>query len=456
MPIASYKPIEQLPTEPNLPNIEPKDYKSIVYSDTNVPLHSLIAYSEGAPWNVTYYKQFISKHNDLREIDVAQPSVYQQYEKINNLEIRVADDLSTSHDSSTGLTRSTGSALVYPFIVPNIGDYFITDAGISQPSIFKITNVERKTFNRDSAFLIEYELVGYKRVLVDIFNDLEDKSIREYFFNKDRLLEGSSPILIKEDQNNINNLSELYRDIINYYFNTFFSRKYMTLVIPGQSSPIYDHFLVTYLLKIVETTESPNIRELKQLPIDNDPYLKEPQFFSLLLNKDYNRLFELNQSMGLVNKLSFNDSAFLHGLNYSNIQYIVYPIEPDTTVRVGSDEFVRPITLESIVELPSVKNTILDLTTHIYTDTDNTVYPYIKEILVDSYYVLSTDFYNDTTNKSLLEILVKDYLKNSSIDLVKLVAICNQYYKWGRLEQFYYGPILLTLIKESKRSTYSN
>jgi hypothetical protein len=455
MAIAGYKPTEQLPTEPNLPNIEPKDYKSIVYSDTNTPLHSLIAYIEGAPWSVCYYKQFISKHNDLRDIDVAQPSIYQQYEKINNLELRVDSDLSTSYNSETGLTRSSGSAILYPFIVPNAGDYFVTDVGIGESTIFRIVNVERKTFNRDSSFLIEYELVGYTRVLNDIYTDLEDKVIREYYFNKDRLVEGLFPILIKENQNNINDLSDLYSNIVSDYFNSFLNRKFMTLVIPGQTKAIYDHFLVDYLLNITNTSDSENIRLIKQIPIDYDTYLKEPQFWSMMLNKDYNKMFSINQNMGLVNKYSFNSSAFLHGLNYSNIDYVVYPIEPDTTLRVGADAFVKPISLEEIIETPSVKNTVLNLTTHIYIDANNVSYQYIKPVLEDSTYVLSLSFYNDTLNKSLLEILVRDYLKNVSIDLVKLVALCNQYFKWGRLEQFYYGPILLTLIKEAKRGTYT-
>jgi hypothetical protein len=454
MAIANYKPDSNLPTQPNLPTIQPADYKSIVYSDDNIPLHSLIAYVSGSPWAVDYYSQVLSKHNDLREIDVAQPSIYQQYQKINNLELRVNSPLSTNYDSESGLTSSNGNAILYPFLIPNIHDYFITDTGDNRQAIFRVTNVERKTFNRDSAFSIDYELVGYVEVLVDIYNDLVNKVIRNYYFSKDRLVEGSQPMIKDSDYQQLSSLKGLYKDIVSYYFKTFFSRKYMTIVVPGQDYAIYDSYLVNYLLKIVDSFDAYEIRSVRQITTDNDPFMAQPQFWDMMLNKDYEGTKHCNQCMALVLKELFNTSAFLHGLAFSNIEYVVYPNNPDTTLLVKDNPKVKLLSIAELTEVNNVDGTIADLINDQYIEVNST-YPLIHKVNYDDYYVLSKEFYDGTSSQSLLEILTKDYLKSQTIDLNKLLVLCSKYKSWGRLEQYYYGPILLTLIKEADRGVYT-
>jgi hypothetical protein len=86
---------------------------------------------------------------------------------------------------------------------------------------------------------------------------------------------------------------------------------------------------------------------------------------------------------------------------------------------------------------------------------DTTTYSLIHEVLVDDKYVLSESFYAATAQQSVLEILVKDYLKGNSLDLSMLYAVTDKFRQWKRLEQFYYGPLLMTLIKEADRAQYS-
>jgi len=86
---------------------------------------------------------------------------------------------------------------------------------------------------------------------------------------------------------------------------------------------------------------------------------------------------------------------------------------------------------------------------------NNVNIPYYHPVLKDDFYVLSRAFYEDTADKSVLEILVKDYLKMQTLDLDKLYRLTETFKKLGRLEQFYYGPILMVLIKEADRASYS-
>ena len=454
MAIAKHKPVVSIPA-PQLPKAEPDNYKSIVYDDKYVPLTSLLSYAEGMPWTVTYYSQVLSKHNDLRSVDSAQPSIYQQYHKVVDMEIRVSSDLSTSHDSNSAITDVTGSALIYPFIIPNTGDHFVSDAGSSRKGIYVVTNVTRKTLNKDSMFEIEYRLLGFVVDQEELYSSIEERTIRTYYFDKGRLVEGLQPYLKEEDYKQVTSLGTKYRELIQYYFKTFFNRSYMTLVIPGQHEPIYDSFLVNYLLKIIDVNDAPELRSFRILPTDNDEYLNQPQFWDLLLNKDYQSIRHVNRYMGLVNKKFFNRSTYLAGLSYSNVNYIVYPEIKDKSTKIGFGY------KEYVISYTSIQNTESD---HLCTfaqlpvnqfKTVNKTYRLYDQLLVDDSYVLSDNFYNETEDMTVLEIMVKDYLKMNTLNLDMLEALYKGYRLLSRLEQFYYGPILITLIKEARRGTYT-
>jgi len=454
MAIAGRKPLAEVPTQPNTPKVQPDNYKSIIYDDDNTPITSLIAYVEGAPWTVEYYQQVLSKDNDLREVDTGQPNVYQQYNKIKQFEIRVNSALSTNYDSNTGITGAPGNGIIYPFLIPNINDYFVTDAGDTAKAIFRITNVERKTFNRDSAFSIEYELVNYVHQAQDIYQSLVDKTIREFMFSKDRLIENLQPILKDEDYQKISSLKQTYAELVTYYFKTFFNRKFMTLVVPGQDNGIYDPYMVNVLIQIVNTNEVNEVRFVKRIPTDFDPFMKQPQFWDLMERRDYQSLNMCNQKMGLVSKYLFNKNAWLQGVFFSNIEYLVYPDTPDTSTLVSENPDYKLLSTQELVETTSVNGSILDLITMTY-PLNNATVPLFHSVLKDEFYVLSQAFYEDTTDKSLLEVLVKDYLKMQAIDLDKLYRLTEAYRKLGRLDQFYYGPILMILIKEADRASYT-
>ena len=449
MPIATHKVDATLPVQASIPKIEPTNYQSIVNDDKVIPIKSLLAYIEGSSWNVDYYKQIVSKHNDLREVDPGQPNIYQQYEKITGLEIRVTTPLNDSYDSDTGITTVTGDGLLYPFIIPNALDYFIADAGDSKKAIFRITTVERKSFNTDSVFAINYDLVGYTDNAAQIYDDLVTKTIRTYFFNKDRLVDGLQPVIKEEEHNQLVSLSQAYKELVAYYFKTFFNRNVMTLVLPGQEYMIYDSFLVNYLMKLVDTSDAYEIQLVKQITTDNDLYLSQPQFWTCLFNRDYDGLAYVNKKMLLVNKAIFHGNSYIHGLAFSNIDYIVYPDDPDTSTVVRSQPRVKPTSDIDIIVDPNY-----DFTRNYVTDALTT--PYVNGVMnADETYVLSEAFYSNLPTQSLIEIITKDYLKRNTIDLKQLLDLYSKYRTLPKLEQFYYGPMLITFIKEANRAIYT-
>ena len=454
MAIASRKPTQAPVTPtPQLPKVQPDKYQGIVYDDNNVPLLSLISYVTGSPWSVNYYAQLVGEHNDLREIDPGQSGVYQQYTKTIGLEIRVETALNTSYDNDTGITTVSGSALMYPFIVPNISDYFVAEAADSQLAIFRITQVDRKTFNRDSVYNVSYDLVGLVRNQQTIFNDLESKSSRVYHFSKDRLIEGLSPTLREEDYTRVINLKTLYSELAQFYFKTFYTVDYGTLMVPGQEKACYDPFIMNFLMKIVQSDDAPELSRIRTINTEEDTYIAQSQFWDLILRKDFNGKRYSNNVMGLVSRELFSGNTYCKGIAFSNIRYVVYPDTPDVSLRIGERSNVKTLSFEGLVGTTGSLGSQYDPTTSF--TSDSKVRPIIHEVLVDKKYVLSENFYNETDGMSVLEVLTKDYLKGNTLDLDMLYAVTDRFREWNRLEQFYYGPLLMVLIKQADKAQYS-
>lgn len=160
MPIANLDPIAELPVTPVLPETEKTSYLGIVADASKEPTGALVAYLDGMPWSVDYFGQLLGKHNDLRSLDAGQNAAFQQYQLTKGVELRVSTALSSSYDQERAITTVTGTA-VLPYLLPNVNDYFIADAGSQQYGLYRVTRVERKIFNRDSVYSIDYERVAY-------------------------------------------------------------------------------------------------------------------------------------------------------------------------------------------------------------------------------------------------------------------------------------------------------
>ena len=163
MPVASFKPTS--------PNIKPTEiakeelvkareiYKTATVDNAIIAPESLLVYMDGMPWTVDYYAQVLNQNDDLREIDIGQNAAHQQYRSIKNLELKVQSDLSSEYDSEKALTKVVGSAIIIQ-VTPNVYDYFMTDTGNKEKSLFMVTGISQKTYNTKTVYAIDYVLVG--------------------------------------------------------------------------------------------------------------------------------------------------------------------------------------------------------------------------------------------------------------------------------------------------------
>ncbi len=454
MPIATLKPTVDTLEDTQQPispvNIEPPSYRGIVINSQDTPLTSLIAYTEGSPWAVTYYSQVLGAHNDIREVDVSQPNVYQQYTKIIDFEIKLTSELSTSYDDNTGITTVIGSGVVYAGVVPNKADYITAVGADNRLMIFRLTQVERLSYRRQSVFNVNFNLVGYADVEIDIITKLDERSAYIYHFNKDRLIDGISPLVREEDNETLMQLPSVLNDLVEYYYANFYSRETNTLLLPGQEVRIYDHGLITYINKILATKDHPFICKTRVLPNDCDLALEQPSIWNMLLKRDISHMSVIHKEMKLVPKNSFIKRSFGKGASFFNMDYFVYPDTPDLSMVTKNAYRPKEGMLELEVMIPTFNRhgSLSTILNDVYTE-GTTSMPSIYPILEDSYYVYSTHFYNRLSSVSLLESLTLDYLNRRPISLAKLKFLYTKYKNWARLEQFYYGPILFTLIKQS-------
>lgn len=451
MALARYKPSMAQAPLPEPIKAVPEPFKGIVQNNTYTSNASILGYVEGSSWSVNYYRQLINEHNDLKSLDVGQDPLYQQYEKIIGLEIRVSSPLSSSgQDHETGYISVNGSGLIYPYMIPNEKDMFIADIGDGRDGIFAITEVNRSGFNKDSVFTIEYSLIDFIQENDTKYNDLESKSARTVYFDKDSLVTNNRPFLIEDQYRFIKELDIHYKELVSFYFKTFFSTDTSTLILPGQKiSSIYDPYVVDFILRIIDTFDAPEIRKVKKLVVMDDAYLKQDQIYSMMLQRDISLLPLLNKEMGVTSSNNFNSNPYLQGIKYSGIDYIIYPSDVDNSVSGSFDSMQKFLSQTSIQQVTSIKG-MFNANDDVYTEGVEII-PYIKSIDIDKYYVLSESFYKNGENKSMLEILVRTYLKGEALDYKKLWSLIKRWKSWGRLEQFYYIPLIITLIKASKR-----
>lgn len=452
MPIATYTPTRVVPPVTDPIPVQPPSYASTIVEDPVTPVRSLLAYVGGGPWTVDYYHQILGRDNDLKDLDYDSPSTYQTYDKIVGLELRVTTALNNSQDEETAIMSVTGTALFYPIphLVPTAGDVFVAQTGDIHQGLYRITSIERKSFNRDAVYEINYELAVFIDADPARYANLEQRVARILYFHKDRLVQGLNPLIQSSEQHAYTEIQRSYLDVLRYYCQTFYHPTVQTFVLPGQAHTVYDPFVVDYLLKIVSVMEAPQLGKVRQVSTEHDPYLQQPQFWTALLERRWEILEYANTAMGLVSIASFSKDVFLKGARYSWMDYLVYPIIPDNSMQAPPYTPVKPQAFISLVEAPLPPLTLQSPLRDQYVDVNQTI-PYIHPVLQDSYYVLRESFYTRSSSMSLLESLTADYILQKSLSSHRLEALIKHVKGWGRLEQYYYIPIVLTLIKAAGR-----
>lgn len=442
--LTSASPVPIVPPQIETVRVSTDDYKTAVVDTKWVPRSSILTHIEGSSWVVDYYAQILDTDSNLSGQQYTKNPVYQSYKKIVNLELKVKTALNTDQDDANKEMNVTGDAVLYPSIIPNEGDMFVADIGEGKSAVFRVNSSKKNSIFKEACYDIAYVLDTDNN---DKKLDLEQKTTVVYYYHKDYLLNGSNPLILKNEMDTLLNLKKVYDIMLYQYFRRFFSHEFKTLLVPSQLMPTYDSYLTSYVLSMFGTQEAPELAYIRALNMDEDRVAKCDSIWSALKFKDISLLNTAFTKAGLISSLAFSRTPTYNGIRYSGVGAVVYPKNPYVTVDGSYVNSVKTTSseLQASSDAATASNVLVRAVNLRKLDDDlgDNLYP----VTVDDYYVLSANFYNNTNTQSTLETAVTAYINNNQVDADQLYNTAKNFHTWGSLEQFYYLPIVMTLIR---------
>ncbi len=453
MPVINPTP-EHEPQIPHPPRIVSPMYRGVTVDTRYIPSSALLTHIEGSSMAVHYYSQVVDNDVDLAGQNPNRNAILQPYRLIKNLELKVTTPLTFAQIEETRAIGAQGVANVYPFLVPNVGDMFLTDVGDGREGIFKVTNTVRKSIFKDTCYEINYEFVAFSDTDHFRILDLHKKIVETYVFVKEFLQYGQNPVLLEEEAGLVRDLTYWHADIMRQWFQEFLSNEFKTIMVPGQGFSTHDYFLTKFMLKFATTLDAPEIQYTRLLNVDGVDDMKTPTIWDVCSQRNVALFRMINRRMKLAPCRAFPRNAMMEGVHHSGVQYIVYPDDP----RQSWDDVQAmrfPLTLMySLTPVRGIPGRLEELI--VEGDLAGVPYsgrPLIKEVLCDEHYIFSQAFYDNKRGEmSRLEQAVWDMLERKPVSLKLLHFLCETHQTWGSLERFYYTPFILMLIRSQIRS----
>jgi hypothetical protein len=430
------------------PVTKPVGMRSAIVDSRFQSLAGLITYIEGTPWVVQWFSGVLGTNDELTPLQPGQAPIYNQYIKINGLEIRVQEPLSQTTDTATNEISIVGSAACFPHFIPNYGDMFLADIGDGREAMFMVSSApERKSLFSDSAYLINYSLVDVGEGVAARRANLEQKVQATRVFRKNLLQDGKNPVLIEQDSLNYDRLGQRYHNLVRNYLAEFYNTESKTLEMPHVTDRVYDHYLTRFILDTVDTSVNNGLKFVRTLNVGGAESMDVFTVWDMLRETDLSLVPLLQQRMWLAGTEYFTRQASFASIRYSSLTSTVYPYDrmPDSPLAaVGG---VDPYPLSTVV-YPHLDHFDSALTIGNITIPQP---PMIHPIGHDTSYVFSSAFYTNTSpGQSALELIVRRALNNETVDARWVLQLCDSVNTWRPLDRFYYIPVLLVIIKATQ------
>lgn len=413
-----------------------------------VPRMNLVSHAEGFSWVIDYYSQVLNSNSQLSGQQVTVSAPYQQYTKINQLEVKVSNPLTTSQDAESMEMVVTGTAILPPFMIPNQGDMFIADIGEGSTAIFLVESTRKLSIYAESAYEITYSLNSQDSLK---YIDLDQKVIKQTYYHDKFVALGKNPIILADKHSILVELEQAYQTLMKQYFKKFFSKEYKTLILPAQDTIIYDHFLIDYILSSFTTWDTQEIRDITKLNVNDDDIMSSYSIWTAIKNKDISYLNSGFKTAGVAPVTIFSNMATSYAIRYSGIKKVIYPLDPVLSVDNTMQTNIYVAQVGAIVEAPASAGqlNLMARASNLRTLPASNILNSIPLVTEDSYYVFTQKFYDNTPSMTVLEGITYNYINGVTVDNAQLLDTAKLFTKWGLLEQFYYVPIILTLIKSS-------
>lgn len=435
MPLFTDSPEDEELPEKNV--AQELEYKDVSITLDDAPVDTLLMHLDGSKWVVDYYRQLVTSDMDIGSHNVNDTALTQPYERINDMELRVTTPLDETFNEENE-AQLTGGAYTFVGFKPNKGDMFVAQIGPRKVQ-FTISAVERKSLMNSTTYEVSYRSVADHSGATG--RALDEKVVKEVNFILDRIKYGKSPIVTESAYGKMQHLRKWLDRLLEHYFTQFYNGEYATLLIPEQASTIYDGALVEFVHKVVDKTQYPMYSNINELNCDNSMRLNGTSVLDAILDRDefglYNAAKQFARSSGRNYKqVGVYGSVYLSGIDE------IYHYKPIV-------EKVGRIIDQPLSPSPDAP----------------TVFPYggvnieedsvvaIKPVTEDDYYIFSAPFYSQDTGTSMLESLVIEYLKGKPISADQVLPLAQDTVSWGKLEQYYYIPVMWVMIQAALRES---
>lgn len=387
-------------------------------------LDTIIQYIRGMKWEIDYFLQLKDVNETLNLPDINLPPTVQKYNRINKLVITLQSAI--QHDNIEAIT---GDAIVNAGFLPNVYDVFIAELTGGRQALFYITEVNTRTYNLHQAYYINFKLHCFLDTEPIIYNDLINKVMKEYTYDKEHLLDYSAPVILSQDYKSKINLKDQIPALLDYYLLNFVNHEKNVIAIPTKTNICTDTMLTDFLFKIVNTTDHIILEKLSNFRLDmykTIPY----SLWDVILKRDTNLLKRCVKDIGFKYTAFTYDNVITKKMNALGINFIANKLQ-----------------------------TISDKAQLQFVDISNDKTPDYKPPFdnMDRKYVVSNSFYKrEGTYNGLLEKVLMDYLESKLINSEELDILLSQYTTWDTYDQYYGIPILMVLIKDAVSNTFKS
>lgn len=412
---------------------------------------SLLKYIEGHPWTVVYYGQILNTNNTLEHFDPSTPNLTQPYYKINDLILQVDSPLSSSYDSSTGITTVTGSAIAPYKITPNVGDVFLAQVDTGEDAIFHITSVSRKTHRKDTLYEVSYSLYSYTSENPTFVTTIDQRVNDTYFFNKDSNFFNRDILVKPSVKEATDRLKVFLSESIQYYLNTFVQTKTGSILIPGIEDSLYDPLLSEFISKIIPYDYLVETSFFRHTYISNR--ISQPSIYDLLLSQTKSSINNINKQYAFLPSNMIQNRTRIGTAYHTGVDYILHPVFPNIKTEIDKEEVITrtvylttPKTINnfSLVDIPVIETT-----------NNNAVFikPLLHDLFLNDYYIVTENFYlylKDNTafeQISYIEFLIARFINKEPIAREDLAVAIQEYQDWSLLHQLYLLPVMMLLVK---------
>lgn len=391
-----------------------------IINNRDVILENMVGNIKGFIWSVDYFLQIATINDSISVPDINIPPTVQKYNRINKLELNVQTPIAQAED----ISGITGEAIINCGFLPNVGDAFVTELTGGRSAIFTLKTIDIKTYNLRNVYFVTFELFTFLDTEnIERYNDMIYKTVKEYVYDREHLLDFSAPVILATDYKKKTDLKKMFKTITDYYCSKFIDNDKRLLRLPTRYSVYFDSYLTKFMFKIIETDANPMLLNLNRY--ENNLLSEERTIWDAIVERDLELLKIVVPHLWYRPTFN-NQNPIIRDLNYLGVNFIL----EKTDVHLD-------------IEVDEVRNNIPTSIPHPMLETDI------------SYYVLSEHFYKlDTVNCTNFERMVIHYLKGEIIHYNELEECLNNYYNWETTDQFYCIPLLLVLIKDVMNKTF--